>query len=120
LADPETLAVEFLKTGMEGSTAVKTELYVQVLKQLTDNPNINSEVKGWEMLALMLSCFAPPEIFENFVAMFIRKNVSPSLAPSVTSPSPLGSKDDPSSLPCLPSLQHLRHSPLLSSYRGRA
>lgn len=62
---------------MEGSAAVKTELYVQVLKQLTENPNITSESKGWEMLALMLSCFAPPETFENFVAMFIRKNVSP-------------------------------------------
>lgn len=60
---------------MEGSSAIKTELYVQLLKQLSDNPNGASETKGWEMLALMLSCFPPPEIFENFVAMFIRKNV---------------------------------------------
>eukprot|EP00604_Paraphysomonas_vestita_P004322 CAMPEP_0174825570 /NCGR_PEP_ID=MMETSP1107-20130205/42882_1 /TAXON_ID=36770 /ORGANISM="Paraphysomonas vestita, Strain GFlagA" /LENGTH=423 /DNA_ID=CAMNT_0016057299 /DNA_START=2702 /DNA_END=3973 /DNA_ORIENTATION=- len=70
---PETLAVEFIKTGMEGSPALKTELYVQLLKQLSENPNSASEAKGWEMLALLLSCFAPPEVFADFVAMFIRK-----------------------------------------------
>ena len=60
---------------MEGSAALKTELYVQLLKQLSENPNPASEAKGWELLALLLSCFAPPEIFADFVAMFIRKQV---------------------------------------------
>jgi len=57
---------------MEGSLAVRAELYIQVMKQLNENPNPASEAKGWEMMAIMLTCFAPPETVENFVAMFIR------------------------------------------------
>jgi hypothetical protein len=50
-------------------------VYIQLMKQLTENLSLTSEGKGWEMFALMLSCFPPPETVENFVAMFLRKNV---------------------------------------------
>jgi Rho GTPase-activating protein 39 len=73
--------VEFLKTGLEGSAAIRLELYAQVMKQLTDNPNAASAIKGWHMIALMLSTYPPPEQIENFVAMFIRKEVMTSYSP---------------------------------------
>ena len=76
VSDPDTLAAEYLATGVNGSPEMRAELYLQVMKQLTENDSVTSEEKGWEMFAMMLSCFPPPETVENFVAMFLRKNVS--------------------------------------------
>ena len=60
---------------MEGSPEMKAELYIQLMKQLNENDSLTSEAKGWEMFALLLSCFPPPETVENFVAMFLRDKV---------------------------------------------
>eukprot|EP00602_Paraphysomonas_sp_CaronLab_P010658 CAMPEP_0185037120 /NCGR_PEP_ID=MMETSP1103-20130426/31086_1 /TAXON_ID=36769 /ORGANISM="Paraphysomonas bandaiensis, Strain Caron Lab Isolate" /LENGTH=1566 /DNA_ID=CAMNT_0027574947 /DNA_START=35 /DNA_END=4735 /DNA_ORIENTATION=+ len=70
---PAMLAVEYLNTGIEGSEAMRTEMYVQTMKQLSDNPSHESLAMGWKMLSLLLSCFPPPVAIDNYVAMFIRQ-----------------------------------------------
>jgi hypothetical protein len=76
--DPDTLAVEFVNSGIQGSQSIQVELYIQLLKQLTENPSGPSIARGWELMIYMLSCFPPPPPIENYVLMFIREHVSTS------------------------------------------
>jgi hypothetical protein len=69
------LAVEYLNAAIEGSSDLKTEAYIQVMKQLTDNPSADSEHKGWTMMSYLLSCFPPTSTIENYVAVFIKSKV---------------------------------------------
>mmetsp|Transcript_10110 Transcript_10110/g.17791 ORF Transcript_10110/g.17791 Transcript_10110/m.17791 type:complete len:1254 (+) Transcript_10110:191-3952(+) len=78
---PEDAAVEFLNFGYTGDDNVKDELYLQILKQLTGNPNPESEMKGYEMLLMVMSIFAPSEELERFTIQFLRAN-APSSIPS--------------------------------------
>jgi hypothetical protein len=85
LVDPDTLAVEFVNCGLQGSQALQVELYVQLMKQLTQNPSPISIAKGWEMMVLLISSFPPPTPIENYVLMFIRENVTAAFSSLLTS-----------------------------------
>ena len=54
--------------------SLRDELYVQLMKQLTDNPSKQSRDAGWRMLERMLECFPPSEPLENFLEAFLRKS----------------------------------------------
>lgn len=64
---------------MKNGEGFRAELYYQVMKQLSKNPSRNSLLKGWEMMTLLLSTFAPPKDIENVVALFLRKHVRTSV-----------------------------------------
>eukprot|EP01083_Nonionella_stella_P205322 747785_1 len=51
---------------------LRDEMYVQIMKQLTDNPAKESENKGWELLKICLSTFPPSDILENYLESWIR------------------------------------------------
>ena len=74
--DPETLGHAYVVHGLRSSSAVRCELYVQVMKQLRRNPSPGSVARGWDMITLLLSCFSPPPVVENVVAMFIKEQVN--------------------------------------------
>ena len=66
--------------ALKGGTSLQTEIYVQMLKQLTDNPSPSSQRLGWQLLTLLLQCFPPESTVENFVANFLRvSSVHPQL-----------------------------------------
>ena len=70
----DTLAIELLQVAMSGDITIREELYMQILKQLTKNPEQSSVDKGWNIMALLLSYTPPPNTIDNFVAYFINKN----------------------------------------------
>jgi len=70
---PDTLAQEVIACGLAGD-GLRAELYVQVMKQLCDNPSFASETKGWELMSLFLSVFPPPPSVENVLSMFLREH----------------------------------------------
>ena len=55
-------------------TAVRDEIYCQIVKQLIDNPGKSSVARGWNLMALCLSTFPPSDEFENFLELFLRTN----------------------------------------------
>ncbi|KAJ6231100.1 rho gtpase activation protein [Anaeramoeba flamelloides] len=63
------------------STGVKTpelrdEIYIQVIKQTTNNPNNESEIKAWCALSLLAHSFIPTRNLHNFVKDYCKKKVS--------------------------------------------
>lgn len=56
---------------------LRTELYLQVMKQLTDNPSRQSYLKGWEILCIITNCFAPPVPLALIVQRFLEKEAFP-------------------------------------------
>ncbi len=74
---PDTLAQEILEKGIQ-FPELRDETYIQVIKQMTDNPNPESVSRGDRLLKLCLFTFPPSPEFENFLEIYFRnKDPSP-------------------------------------------
>ena len=56
---PKLHAVKHTKLAMGSPEEVKDEAYMQVIKQITRNPNAQSAMRGWNLFAIMASCYPP-------------------------------------------------------------
>eukprot|EP00466_Bigelowiella_natans_P015699 jgi/Bigna1/127316/aug1.4_g2024 len=52
---------------------LRTEVYCQMMKQLSQNPKLESVRKGWQLLLVCVSSFPPTPSVENFLEVFIRQ-----------------------------------------------
>ncbi|KAI9297276.1 hypothetical protein K502DRAFT_301114 [Neoconidiobolus thromboides FSU 785] len=50
---------------------IRDEIYVQIVKQLTENPSLKSQKIGWELISVLLLCFPPSKNFENYFKSFV-------------------------------------------------
>ena len=84
---PETLACEILTAGVEATNAdgndsvsvpLRLEIYCQIMKQLSSNPDPASEKKGWLLLMLCLCTFPPGPSLEYHLQVFIRDRIGSS------------------------------------------
>ncbi|MES1913827.1 MAG: hypothetical protein MHM6MM_005980 [Cercozoa sp. M6MM] len=66
-------AQKFLQQGIGAEHTLRDEMYAQLLKQLTNNPNEQSLVQGWRLLCLGLACFQPSEQMSPYVCSFCLK-----------------------------------------------
>lgn len=51
---------------------LKDEIFCQIVKQLTGNPQQGSESRGWELMWLASGCFAPSAVLLREVNLFLR------------------------------------------------
>jgi len=65
---PETQAAEVVNSARDDMCS---EIYVQVMKQLTDNPSDHSKSRGWDLFALLISHAPPLERDRDYVVAFI-------------------------------------------------
>jgi len=70
--DPLFLAKDVISKALE-FTELRSEIYMEILKQLTNNPSSPSLEKGWMLLAICLDIFPPGKDFENYLEYWIRK-----------------------------------------------
>ena len=67
---PAMLAQDVLRKGFE-SPALRDEIFLQIIKQLTTNPRPESIAKGWQMMCMCVGTFPPSKKFENFLLHYI-------------------------------------------------
>ncbi|KAL1920456.1 uncharacterized protein VTP21DRAFT_833 [Calcarisporiella thermophila] len=53
---------------------LRDEIYVQICKQLTNNPSASSRHKGWELLCVVTVAFPPSKNFEAYLKNFIAQH----------------------------------------------
>ncbi|KAG5177395.1 myosin I, high molecular weight-Acanthamoeba sp [Tribonema minus] len=70
MAFPETLAQNILFKGLD-KPKLRDEAYLQIMKQLTDNPKPESAAKGWQVLCMCCGTFLPSMDFENYLLNFV-------------------------------------------------
>jgi MyTH4 domain len=67
---PETLAQNVLMKGLD-KPKLRDEAYLQVMKQLTENPKPDSAAKGWQVMCMCCGTFLPSMDFENYLLNFV-------------------------------------------------
>ncbi|KAH7912259.1 Rho GTPase activation protein [Hygrophoropsis aurantiaca] len=55
---------------------LRDEIYCQLMKQLSGNPNPESVFKGWQMLCVLLITFPPSKNFETYLRSFMQQRTS--------------------------------------------
>jgi len=73
---PNMLALELLAVGLQNHE-LRSEIYCQVIKQVTNNPSQDSARKGWELMKLCLDTFPPGPDFEDYLEYYLRRNANP-------------------------------------------
>ncbi|KAF9564759.1 hypothetical protein CPC08DRAFT_228969 [Agrocybe pediades] len=71
LVEERWLIGEGLKHG-----ELRDEIYCQLMKQLTGNPNRDSVFKGWQLFCVLLVSFPPSKNFETYLRAFIQSNTT--------------------------------------------
>ncbi|XP_070964537.1 rho GTPase-activating protein 39-like isoform X1 [Oncorhynchus clarkii lewisi] len=61
-----------------GMQALRDELYVQLVRQTTDNLSLRSLEAGWEFMAISLSFFSPSPKFRSYLEGYIQTHLEPS------------------------------------------
>ena len=70
---PEELASEIIANAIE-HPELQTECFLQIMKQLSQNPKQSSVSRGWDLLGIVMMTIGPPSPFENYLQMFVRRN----------------------------------------------
>ncbi|KAG9332582.1 hypothetical protein JZ751_014680 [Albula glossodonta] len=60
--------------GMQG---LRDELYVQLVRQTTDNMSLRSLAAGWELMAISLAFFSPSPKFRRYLEGYIQRHLEP-------------------------------------------
>jgi len=65
------LVRQMLEVGINHQD-IRSELYIYLLKQMTDNLEPSCNTKAWELMALCLVTFPPTQDFENYLEVWFR------------------------------------------------
>jgi len=71
---PEHLLIEMVTEALD-KVPLRDEIYAQMIKQLTQNPDSQSAFKGWSAMAVCLEAFPPNPEFENYFEVWLRKTI---------------------------------------------
>ncbi|KAG0321619.1 hypothetical protein BGZ99_003793 [Dissophora globulifera] len=78
--DDIKLVLELIKKGLDHGE-LRDEIYVQLCKQLTENPSREGSIKGWHLFTILLITFAPSKNLHDYLASFLNQHSTTSLHP---------------------------------------
>jgi hypothetical protein len=76
---PVTLAFEVLTSAHAGESWVRDELYLQLIKQTTDNPSKVSTIKGYKLMFLTISTFQCSQRVSAYLLSHLANHAYPRL-----------------------------------------
>ncbi|KAG0203633.1 hypothetical protein BGX33_009014 [Mortierella sp. NVP41] len=74
------LVLELIKKGLDHGE-LRDEIYVQLCKQLTENPSREGSIKGWHLFTILLITFSPSKNLHDYLASFLNHHATTSLHP---------------------------------------
>ncbi|KAH7059540.1 Rho GTPase activation protein [Linnemannia elongata] len=78
--DDIKLVLELIKKGLDHGE-LRDEIYVQLCKQLTENPSREGSIKGWHLFTILLITFSPSKNLHDYLASFLNQHATTSLHP---------------------------------------
>lgn len=66
-------AKKLISNGLTAPETLRDEMYLQICKQVTQHPNLQHAIKGWELMCIYLGCFPPSVTMKTFLVDFIEK-----------------------------------------------
>ncbi|KAF9549319.1 hypothetical protein EC957_004233 [Mortierella hygrophila] len=78
--DDIKLVLEMIKKGLDHGE-LRDEIYVQLCKQLTENPSREGSIKGWHLFTILLITFSPSKNLHDYLASFLNQHATMSLHP---------------------------------------
>ena len=63
-------ARKFLKLTLHSNQLIKDEAFLQIYKQINNNTNYESKIRGYKFLAIVSSCFVPSKNIYNIILNF--------------------------------------------------
>ncbi|KAF9584293.1 hypothetical protein BGW38_006958, partial [Lunasporangiospora selenospora] len=74
------VVLELIKKGQDHGE-LRDEIYVQLCKQLTENPSREGSIKGWHLFTVLLITFSPSKNLHEYLASFLNQHATSSLHP---------------------------------------
>jgi hypothetical protein len=68
---PTTCAQELVNCALL-HTHLRSEIYCQIIKQISDHPIVANQMRGWDLMAICLSQFPPNPDMENVLEIYLR------------------------------------------------
>jgi hypothetical protein len=75
--------MKMLSIGKVASDATRDEIYCQLCKQTTENPNIDSRLRTWKLMVLCVANFPPSTTFEPFLTNYFTAHYEQKVAPVI-------------------------------------
>eukprot|EP00122_Pirum_gemmata_P006719 Pgem_evm1s6149 len=74
VANPLEVARQLAVSGFK-MKQMRDELFMQVAKQMRNNPERKSIMKGWELFVIFLSIFPPSQLFSDYIEVFLGQHI---------------------------------------------
>lgn len=63
-------ARKLISNALTHPAGLRDEIYLQICKQTTDNPKLDSTMKGWELMVFCLASFPPSKQLKKFLTSY--------------------------------------------------
>jgi hypothetical protein len=76
-------AKKMLSNLMSAPSGLRDEVFMQLCKQTSQNPRLESTIRGWELMSFCLCSFPPSKPLKAFLTEFINKNIQDTTRPKI-------------------------------------